>query len=162
MDEIKKQLYSLGQYLYPISQNAYFLPILIVVTVFTVASVYAYIQYVLPSLKDTYVHNKEFSNEDVTGDTETADLYFFYTLWCPHCKKSKPIWEELKSQVGNTPVNGIKVNFIEVDCDKDSATAEKFKVEGYPTIKMVRGNQIIEYDAKPSLDTLNQFLQTSL
>lgn len=155
MDEIKKRLSS-------VVQHEHFLPILLMSIVFIIAGVYAYIQYVSPKLNDTYVHNKEFSTEERTPDTETADLYFFYTLWCPHCKKSKPIWEELKSQIGNNTVNGVKVNFIEVDCDSDSATAEKFKVEGYPTIKMVRGNQIIEYDAKPSLDTLNQFLQTSL
>ena len=68
----------------------------------------------------------------------------------------------MKAQVGNNTINGVRVNFIEVDCDKDTATADKFKVEGYPTIKMVRGNQIIEYDAKPNLDTLKQFLETSL
>ena len=51
---------------------------------------------------------------------------------------------------------------MEIDCDKDTAIAEKFKVEGYPTIKLVRGNQVIEYDAKPDIDTLNQFLNASL
>ena len=30
-----------------------------------------------------------------------------------------------------------KVNFFEVDCEKDQATADKFKIDGYPTIKMV-------------------------
>jgi thioredoxin-like negative regulator of GroEL len=54
------------------------------------------------------------------------------------------------------------VNFLEVDCDKDTTLAEKFKIKGYPTIKLVNGNQIIEYDAKPDKDTLIQFLTTSL
>ena len=36
------------------------------------------------------------------------------------------------------------------------------KCEGYPTIKLVDNNKIIEYDAKPELDTLHQFLNTSL
>jgi thiol-disulfide isomerase/thioredoxin len=154
MDYIKSQLSS-------VVQHEHFTPILLVTIVFIIAGIYVYIQYVAPKITDAYVPNKEFTTEG-TSDTETADLYFFYTVWCPHCKKSKPIWEELKSQVGDNTVNGVKINFIEVDCDKDTETAEKFKVEGYPTIKMVRGNQIIEYDAKPSLDTLNQFLQTSL
>ena len=149
------------EYINTVVKHERFLPILLVLTVFIIAGIYVYIKYVSPKLNDSYVANKEFSTEG-TPNNETADLYFFYTLWCPHCKKSKPIWEELKNQIGNNPVNGVKINFIEVDCDKDSATAEKFKVEGYPTIKMVRGNQIIEYDAKPNLDTLNQFLQTSL
>jgi thioredoxin 1 len=156
MEGIKKQLTAVLNY-----EN--FWSILIASTVIIIACVYVYIQYVDPKIKSSYVPNKEFASEgNQESSTETADLYFFYTLWCPHCKKSKPIWEELKAQVGNNTINGVRINFIEVDCDKDSATAEKFKVEGYPTIKMVRGNQIIEYDAKPNLETLNQFLQTSL
>ena len=154
MESIKKQLTAVFEY-------EHFWTILIVLTVFILVSVYVYTQYIAPKIDTKYVANKEFSDENAQ-ETETADLYFFYTLWCPHCKKSKPIWEELKQHIGNNTVNGVRINFIEVDCDKDSATADKFKVEGYPTIKMVRGNQIIEYDAKPSLETLNQFLQTSL
>ena len=77
-------------------------------------------------------------------------------------KTTKPIWQKLKDQVGEAGVNGVKINFIEVDCDKDKDTANKFKVEGYPTIKMVHNHQIREYDAKPNLETLNQFLNTSL
>jgi len=156
MENIKKQLTS-------VINHEHFWSIFIAVTVFIIACVYVYTQYVAPSTKSTYVHNKEFAPKGTNElSTETADLYFFYTLWCPHCKKSKPIWDELKSQVGGNAINGVTINFIEVDCDKDVETAEKFKVEGYPTIKMVRGNQIIEYDAKPNLETLNQFLQTSL
>jgi thioredoxin-like negative regulator of GroEL len=49
-----------------------------------------------------------------------------------------------------------------VDCDKEAALAEKFNVQGYPTIKLVKGNQVIEYDAKPEKDTLMEFLHTSL
>ena len=58
--------------------------------------------------------------------------------------------------------HGVTINFIEVDCDKDTALAEKFNVQGYPTIKLVRGNQVIEYDAKPNKDNLMEFLNTSL
>jgi thioredoxin-like negative regulator of GroEL len=64
--------------------------------------------------------------------------------------------------MANKTVNGIKINFFEVDCDSDPATAEKFNVKGYPTIKMLKGNQIIEYDAKPSKDTLTEFVNTTL
>ena len=38
----------------------------------------------------------------------------------------------------------------------------QYNIEGYPTIKLLKDGQIIEYDAKPSKDTLNQFLNTVL
>ena len=59
-------------------------------------------------------------------------------------------------------VNGVKINYFEVDCDKDTATSDKFNVKGFPTIKIMYGNQIIEYDAKPSKDTLIEFLNSAL
>ena len=71
-----------------------------------------------------------------------------------------PVWNKLKENTD--AVKGTNINFYEIDCDKDSATAEKYNVEGYPTIKLVHQDKVITYDAKPDLDTLNQFLNTSL
>jgi thiol-disulfide isomerase/thioredoxin len=143
--------------------NKNFLMILGLVVLFIALAIYIYKEYVAPRMNPSYVANKEFvSEQDGGGDKDVADLYLFYTTWCPHCKTTKPIWQKLKDQVGDAGVNGVQINFIEIDCDKDKDTANKFKVEGYPTIKMVHNNQIIEYDAKPNLETLNQFLNTSL
>ena len=38
----------------------------------------------------------------------------------------------------------------------------QYNIEGYPTIKLIKDNEVIEYDAKPDKDTLQQFLQTVL
>jgi thiol-disulfide isomerase/thioredoxin len=138
----------------------YFALILCLTIIFIVAAIYTYRQYVSPRLKHKYVANNEFVPPG--AESNVADLYFFYTTWCPHCKNSMPIWQSLKSEFANKEIKGFKLNFIEVDCDKEAALAEKFNVQGYPTIKLVKGNQVIEYDAKPSKDTLMEFLQTSL
>tara|TARA_B100000902_G_C27275793_1_gene898779 strand:+ start:1429 stop:1872 length:444 start_codon:yes stop_codon:yes gene_type:complete len=111
--------------------------------------------------KPSYVANKEFtSGKGGVSGKQSVDLYFFYTSWCPHCKTAFPIWNTLKGETN--VVNGKQINFIEVDCEKDTETAEKFAVEGYPTIKLVDVNKTIEYDAKPDLDTLKKFLSTSI
>ena len=129
--------------------------------IFICAAIFVFLTYVKPKLNKQYVANKEFTKTDSAVNNQ-ADLYFFYTSWCPHCKSAKPTWEKLKQDVGNSQINGTTIKFIEIDCDQDSATADKFKVEGYPTIKLVHKNQIIEYDAKPDLDTLKTFLEKSL
>ena len=139
--------------------NTQFLMVLFVVVVFLIASLFIYRRYISSDLNKTYVTNNEFNND---GAIESADIYFFYTTWCPHCKTAKPVWEDFKKQIGDNTVNGIKLNFFEVDCDKDTATSDKFKVKGFPTIKLLKGNQIIEYDAKPSVATLIEFVNTSL
>ena len=129
--------------------------------IFICAAIFVFLTYVKPKLNKQYVANKEFTKTDSTINNQ-ADLYFFYTSWCPHCKSAKPTWEKLKQEVGNSQINGTTVKFIEIDCDEDAATADKFKVEGYPTIKLVYKNQIIEYDAKPDVDTLKTFLEKSI
>ena len=156
LDALKEKLGSLPEAL----SNKKFLIVLFVIAIFVAATYYVYTTYVAPRLNPEYVANSEFieSNED----SKNADLYFFTVDWCPHCKKAKPIWDELASDYQNKPVNGYKVNFIEVDCEKDAALADKFKVEGYPTIKLIKDNQVVEYDAKPNKSTLEQFLHTTL
>lgn len=135
-----------------------FLAVSLCVAVFICAAFYVYTRYVKNTSK--YVDNKEFTTKDQNGEDKTVDLYFFYTSWCPHCKTAYPIWETLKND--NKTIKGVSINYIEVDCDKDSDTANKFNVEGYPTIKLQKGNTVIEYDAKPELDTILHFLNTSL
>jgi thiol-disulfide isomerase/thioredoxin len=90
----------------------------------------------------------------------------FYVDWCPHCKTAKPAWEELKSKYQNKTINGYNVLFKEINCTNETAEIEKlinkFNIEGYPTIKLLKDGQVIEFDAKPTKDTLNQFLNTAL
>ena len=139
--------------------------ILVLIVIFLIVAIYTYRRFISPKINPSYVANSEYIKEGEEGTnkkTDVADLYFFYTNWCPHCKKSMPIWKSLKDEIGSKEIKGVTINFIEVDCDKDTALAEKYNVQGYPTIKLVRGNQVVEYDAKPNKDTLMEFLQTSL
>ena len=133
--------------------------------VIALISITVYFMYTTTFKKPTYVDNKEFVNKDTSQqlsgtNQEAVDIYFFHTSWCPHCKTAFPIWNELKTELPT--MNGIEINYIEVDCEEDSETAEKYSVTGYPTIKMVRGNKEIEYDAKPELETLIRFVKTSV
>jgi thiol-disulfide isomerase/thioredoxin len=143
--------------------NTQFFIILLLVVLFAVAGLFIFRRYVSANT-NKYVTNNEFSQKAKVGPAgvSAADIYFFYTEWCPHCKTAKPIWADFKSQMAGKQVNGVSLNFIEVDCDKDSATSDKFNVKGFPTIKLVKGNQIIEYDAKPSVANLTEFVNTSL
>jgi thiol-disulfide isomerase/thioredoxin len=126
-----------------------------------------YYFYVVPHAKtpQQYKPNSEHVELGAT-DEKSAELLFFYADWCPHCKTAKPIWEELKSEYKNKTINGYHVIFTDVNCSEETAEVERmmnqYSVEGYPTIKLLKDGQIIEYDAKPSRDTLVQFLNTVL
>ena len=102
------------------------------------------------------------SNKEIIKSDESAIVYYFYTEWCPYCKKAKPEWEKFKDVYSKQSVNGYNLEFKEVDADKDEETATKFKVEGYPTIKLIKDGTIVEYDAKPKFETLEKFVKSSL
>jgi len=138
---------------------------IIVGLIFSIAAVFYYRYYVAPSISTTYKANRENVANDSSGG-KTAELLFFSTDWCPHCKTAKPVWNDIKTEYQNKRINGYKVIFTDVNCTNDSPDIErmmdKYKVEGYPTIKLLKEGQVIEYDAKPSKDTLVQFLNTVL
>ena len=138
--------------------NKKLLIFLVLAAIFIAAAVWVYQNYVVPRVDAAYVPNKEFIQKSDDGGGSHADLYFFFTTWCPHCKSAKPIWQSFQDK--NKTVNGVTINYYAIDCDEDPKTAQQFGIAGYPTIKLKYGNQIAEYDAKPDPDTLKQFLET--
>ena len=100
------------------------------------------------------------------SDEKTADFNFYWVEWCPHCKTAKPEWEQLKAEYKDKKINGYKVIFTDIDCTKETPQVEKlmntYKIEGYPTIKLLKDGQVIDFDAKPTKDTLVKFLNTVL
>lgn len=93
-------------------------------------------------------------------DDKLAQLFLFKVDWCPHCKSAKPIFDEIEKEQKGKPINGYTVTFTTVDCEAEPDMADKFKIEGYPTIKLVKDGQVIEYDAKPEKDKITEFLNT--
>ena len=93
-----------------------------------------------------------------------AELMLFYVDWCPHCKTAKPEWEQVKTEYEGKTVNGYNIIFTEVNCTNETPDVEKmvntYKIEGYPTIKLLKDGQIVEFDAKPTKSNLEQFLKT--
>ncbi len=141
--------------------NKKFLLVIGFAALLTVFAFLMYNYYIAPRLNPTFVENKELMHEKSTDVTD-VEIFYFFTTWCPHCKKARPIWDKLKEQYNNKPFNGKTLTFTEVDCEKNEKLADQFHIEGYPTIKLVKGNQVVDYDAKPDDESLRQFLQTSV
>ena len=142
--------------------------IVLVILFIILALYYYYYYYVFPKLKTKYNANNEHlsSSNSAGGSDKQAELLFFYADWCPHCKTAKPEWDKLKAEYANKPINGYKVIFTDIDCTKQTAEIEKqmavYNIEAYPTFKLIKGNQVIDFDAKPIKDTFVKFLNTVL
>lgn len=114
----------------------------------------------------TSTNNEFIGTGEALDGSKDAELMFFYVDWCPHCKTAKPEWEQMRAEYEGKSVNGYNIIFTEINCTTDSPDTERlmntYKIEGYPTIKLLKDGTVIEYDAKPSKATLVQFLNTVL
>lgn len=97
------------------------------------------------------------------NDDNVAQLYLFKVDWCPHCKTAKPVFDEVETELNGRLINEkYTVVFKTVDCEGEPELADKFKIEGFPTIKLIKDGQVIEYDAKPDKEKIKEFLETVL
>lgn len=113
---------------------------------------------VLLSLALAIYFRKNKKKDEDDEPVEVAEVFYFYTTWCPYCKKARVEWDKFKAQWAGRELNGYKIRFSEVDCETNVAMANKYNVVGYPTIKLVKNDKVFEFDAKPELESLNQFL----
>jgi len=102
-----------------------------------------------------------------------AQLYLFHTNWCPYCKKLWPIWDKVKESLDRKIFNGFQLSFVEIDGDKQEAdlnyfeaeflkSAEKKKIDGFPSIYMIKGDQVYEFEAAPTEENLKEFVKSVL
>ena len=135
--------------------------IIAMIVVFGVASVYAYKWFAQPIIAHKNIQNMSNMNER----NQTVEIYFFAADWCPHCTKAKPEWGTFKKSYDGKEVNGYVVKCIFVDCTETSQhndLIQKFNVDSYPTLKLVKDGNQIDFDSKINSESLGQFVDTIL
>ena len=128
---------------------------------------YLAIQY----LKQKYMKKdglmNDIANANTRNEAKEAVVRFFHVDWCPHCKTALPEWNTFKAQMNNTKIHNYTIKCIEHNCtdDNDSKIKElldKYEIESYPTVKLVKDEQILDFDSKITKNTLTSFLNVML
>jgi thiol:disulfide interchange protein len=136
--------------------------ILFFFVLFSIFGYYAYIRFAKPKIETKNAEN--ISN--MAQRPEEIEIYFFYADWCPHCTKAKPEWNAFKNTMSGKEMNGFRINCIETDCTETTPTnspiIQKFNVDSFPTVKMVKGGKQISFDSRLTNDTLTKFVTTML
>jgi len=149
------------------TSNKLSLWIVLVVILLFLASLYAYNYFYLPDQE-----NKKFKNisNDPAGTSKAFNngssviIRIFTVDWCPYCTKAKPEWNSFKSKYHGKTHKGYSISCVEHDCTKSKdpeikKLVDKFNIKGYPTIKMEKDGQVIDFDAKVTVDGLSQFVE---
>ena len=129
---------------------------------FIIAGLFAYKWYASPKIEKKPYDDVANANRR----QKTADILYFHTDWCPHCKKADPIigvGGSFYNKYNGKEVNGLIINIIDVNCTKDddpetTASIQKYGIEHYPTIKMILGEDVIDFDAKITDSNLDKFV----
>jgi thiol-disulfide isomerase/thioredoxin len=145
---------------------SYYILAIIVLILFIVAGNYAYNTFYT---KKDAIKDKGF-NDVANANTKTnkleAIIYFFHVDWCPHCKTALPDWNRFKNDFHGKEFNKYVLKCITQNCTDETSDITKlindYGIQGYPTVKMLKDGNKIEFDSKISYDTLEQFANTMM
>jgi len=142
------------------------------IIVLIVSIVFIIVSYlVIQKYKQKYIKNEGLMNDVANANTrkinEVATIMMFHVDWCPHCKTAKPDWDQFKSQYDGKVVNGFTIKCIDHNCtnDKDSkvqSLLNKYNIESYPTVKMLKREEVFDFDSKITKSSLSSFVNVML
>jgi thiol-disulfide isomerase/thioredoxin len=97
-------------------------------------------------------------------EDKQARFMFFYTTWCPWCRKAQDPWAKFKQQLKNTPVTygGYTILFEDVNAESDKGKAALYSIKAYPTFKVETLTKVYEMKGTPDPLTFDAFLVAAL
>ncbi|KAF8421098.1 putative disulfide isomerase [Tirmania nivea] len=98
------------------------------------------------------------SNFDSIVNGDKNVLVKFYAPWCGHCKALAPTWEKVATDFARD--EGVVIAKLDAENAGSKATAEKFGITGYPTLKFFpKGStEAINYDTGRTEDNILGFV----
>ena len=70
-------------------------------------------------------------------NSDSLVLVDFYATWCQPCKMMHPVLEQVKGELGD------RIRIIKIDVDKQSATANQYRIQSVPTLMLFRQGEVL-------------------
>ena len=112
-----------------------------------------------------YFMSKSNVSENFSSKLENKDkasFVMFYADWCPHCQNAKPIVNDLQEEVSNDNQLKKNVEIIKVNCEEEKELANKYQISGYPTFKLIKDSEVVEYEGGADKDQFMSFLRNNV
>ena len=152
--------------------NKKMLMILFLIILFLAISFYVYNTYIAPKINPDFVANNEFiQNKNAEEENaKKAYIYLFYVKWCPYSKNALEPWDKTHEKYNDTVLNNYHIQMKKINGDTEEEQMLEFektfmkdkKIDGYPSLFLVKDDQVIEYDTDITFENLSQFIETVL
>ena len=96
---------------------------------------------------------------NVSNNDTTPKIINFNASWCYWSKKLQPVWDDLTDYMKN---KDIEVMDIKCELDENKDLCNRYQIDGFPTIKLIVGNNIEDYNGDRSLEGLTKFIDDSI
>ncbi|XP_077480314.1 protein disulfide-isomerase A4 isoform X1 [Stigmatopora argus] len=83
------------------------------------------------------------ANFDTFIEDKDTVLVEFYAPWCGHCKQFAPEYEKIAQTLKE---NDPPIPVAKVDATEAKDVGSRFEVSGYPTIKILKRGEAVDYD----------------
>ncbi|XP_074549500.1 protein disulfide-isomerase A4 isoform X1 [Halichoeres trimaculatus] len=90
-------------------------------------------------------------NFDTFMEGKDTVLIEFYAPWCGHCKQFAPEYEKIAQALKE---NDPPIPVAKVDATEASSLGSRFEVSGYPTIKILKKGEPIDYDGERTQEAI--------
>lgn len=142
------------------SNKLYLIYAIFLTIVLTIITYFVYSKFIGP-IFSKHVLNREYTKNDDLDTSNDVVVILFFTEWCPYCKSAMPEWNKFTDYVNEAnSINNFKITLNKIDCDKYEKLADKYKIEAYPTIKLLYKGKVYNYEARPDKKRLVEFLET--
>lgn len=103
--------------------------------------------------------SEKFSKIKKLRDNKKILIYNFNTKWCSYSVQFQPIWNEFSKLISKKYPN---VEAIDVKCDEDNnkKLCQKYNVQGYPYILIVKDGKKIEYNNDRTVQKLEEKIES--
>ena len=117
-------------------------------------------------VRKKFLMKEGFESTSSTFGTDIKDgkkLVLFYADWCGHCKKFKPIWDDMSNQSNKDGKNKLLKIDLGGDDPKNTSIMEKYKVDGFPTVALLNNGKLEEtYNGERSKEALSNFISKKI
>lgn len=108
-------------------------------------------------INNNYVMNDEYIEKGLAKDS-SVKLYLFYQTWCPECHLAIKQWDALQGYLALLFDSSL-IHLEKIICDERPEMCDKFNIEHYPKVKMVKHGKTIDFEGIITKESLEEFIR---